>query len=621
MSPDPFDERELSASPADATSALRDRLRVRLNVFDVAPAPTPTLAPPPCAPAPAPRQSLPPMLLQPPQPPPLLLQPPIPSLGGQIFIPAGVEQFQTATASVALLAHAQPHQHPQTQRDTSLFTTDLSVSAAPSLGGASIPYLGQPARSSGSQRVMQSRVVSAQPAEPVATKKRKRHPVRAFFSFLVVASLLGGAGFTSWYFLINKKVAWAQDVAPLATFVEETTHSKFIEDVPVTTLSVPEYEVKLGIDVLARSYSDADGHFGTLRAVGLVSGVPEPSMVGHIAAVAMTAFYSSADKTIYRMDGRTPAFDLATLRALTVALVDQNLNWSKDLATLTDAQQVGIRAAVDGVGAEVVRAMFAKDPQLEALVAYEVQSRTAAVGIAAEARPTYLTAVLGSYFFGAHTSPASKPDRLLAGIVMPSSDAPMFDPSRSSTNAAVDVPRPNSGVGPRTLGMQFWYLALLPRLGATDARAAALTWAGDSAVTTMIQGRACLAATISTLDAAANSTMTSALQRWAQSLPISSSAVISNDPSTLIKVSVCEPTEPSTQVTGPADATLLYSAPMREQDIGENLIRMGLPETQGPWSCAIAVLRTGGLANFVEGSTDPLQAEAMSNVLSYCKNA
>ncbi|MCX6542339.1 MAG: hypothetical protein NTX77_12160 [Actinobacteria bacterium] len=532
-----------------------------------------------------------------------------------------MEQFQTATASVALLAHAQPHQHPQTQRDTSLFTTDLSVSAAPSLGGASIPYLGQPARSSGSQRVVQSRVVSAQPAEPVAPKKRKRHPVRAFFSFLVVASLLGGAGFTSWYFLINKKVAWAQDVAPLATFVEETTHSKFIEDVPVTTLSVPEYEVKLGIDVLARSYSDADGRFGTLRAVGLVSGVPEPSMVGHIAAVAMTAFYSSTDKTIYRMDGRTPAFDLATLRALTVALVDQNLNWSKDLATLTDAQQVGIRAAVDGVGAEVVRAMFAKDPQLEALVAYEVQSRTAAVGIAAEARPTYLTAVLGSYFFGAHTSPASKPDRLLADIVMPSSDAPMFDPSRSSSNAAVDVPPPNSGEGPRTLGMQFWYLALLPRIGATDARAAALTWAGDSAVTTTIQGRACLAATITTLDAAANSTMTSALQRWAQSLPISSSAVISNDPSTLIKVSVCEPTEPSTQVTGPADATLLYSAPMREQDIGENLIRMGLPETQGPWSCAIAVLRTGGLANFVEGSTDPLQAEAMSNVLSYCKNA
>jgi len=621
VAPDPFDERELSTSPldssatADATSALRDRLRVRLNVVDAAPSLTPTLPPTPFVPAPP--QSLPAML----PPPPPLLPPPVARVGGQIFIPAGVDQFPVATGSLAVLSQPQPQLRPHVENNPSILAADQSVAVAPSLGGTSLPYLGQPTRPSGPQRVVQSRVVSAQLAEPPAPKKRKRHPVRAFFSFLVVASLLGGAGFTSWYFLINKKVAWAQDVAPLATFVEETTHSKFIEDVPVTTLSVPEYEVKLGIDVLARSYSDADGHFGTLRAVGLVSGAPEPSTVGHIAAVAMTAFYSSADKTIYRMDGRTPAFDLATLRALTVALVDQNLGWSKNIATLTDAQQVGIRAAVDGVGAEVVRAMFAKDPQLEALVAYEVQSRTAALGIAAEARPTYLNAVLGSYFFGAHTSPASKRGRLLADLVVPSSDAPMFDPSRSSTNVAIKVPPPNSSATPQTLGMQFWYLTLLPSLGASDARAAALAWAGDTAATTTSEGRACLAASIATLDAAGNSAMTSALQRWAQSRPASSAAVISNDASNLIKVSVCEPTEPTIQVTGPADATLLYSAPMREQEIGANLIRMGLPETQGAWSCAIAVLRTGGLPNFVEGSTDPLQAEAMSNVLSYCKNA
>ncbi len=675
MSSDHYDESELSAlrtgtpvdasAAVDATNALRDRLRLRLTVNNMTPGTT-LLSPEPVRNEPGERvwnsvlESLSTSLhttgsqqtvtsSQPLAAHPFMQQPltspaqamqstpqsgysrqpldmhygsapthqhaSVHTAGGQIFVPAGVVEYPDAHGNVALLAPSQP------QVDSSLYISGPNTIVAPNIGGTGVPYLGQPVRPASPQRVVASRVAAAQISAQAMRQKKKRHPFRAFFSFLVVASLLAGAGFTGWYFLIKKKVTWTDEVLPLATFVEDTTHAKFVENVGVTTLSVPEYEVKLGIDVLARSYIDPDGSFATLRAAGLVSGVPAPSEVGHLAAVTMTAFYSSNDKTIYRLEGGTPAFELATIRALTVALADQESGWSKNSGTLTDAQNVGIRAAVDGVGVEVVRARFRRDPQLEGLVAFEVQARTTAAGIVTSAAPTYLNAVLGSYFFGAHASPAPAPDHLMAAVYTPGSDAPLFDPSRSSTSPATVVASPTAGATARTLGMQFWYLVLLPAIGAADARTAALTWTGDSSVTTTTDGHSCLAANVSTTSAAEQATLAAALGRWAATRPASSAALIATPVENLVNVSVCEPLEPSSQPIGPVDATLLYSASSQEGAAAANLVRLGLPETQGAWSCAIAMVRGGALPNFVEGSADPVQAAAMSNVLTYCKTA
>jgi hypothetical protein len=665
------DSRADTSAAVDATSALRDRLRLRLTVHNVVPVqpgalaepargepgervwnsvleslstslhsvngstpsvpneitPPPIIAPPhisqpvPIQPSipvtqqllPSPSFSPQPLNMQQASGSPAHQQPSLHAVGGQIYVPAGLTDYQPVDGNVALLTGPP-------QVDPSLFISGPTSIVTPNIGGTGVPYLGQPIRPAGPQRVVPSRIASAQlPAQPV--HQRKRHPFRAFFSFLVVASLLAGAGFTGWYFLIKKKVTWSEDVTPLATFVEDVAHTKFVENVPVTTLSVPEYEVKLGIDVLARSYSDANGNFDTLRAVGLVSGVPSPSEVGHLAAVTMTAFYSPGDRTIYRIDGTTPAFELGTLRALSAALADQKTDWSKGLAALTDAQRVGIRAAVDGVGAEVVRAKFKQDPQLEGLVAFEVQARTTAVGVAADKRPTYLNAVLGSYFFGAHASPAPTPDHLLSGIYIPGSDAPLFDPSRSSTAPAVLPPAPIVGSVQRTMGLQFWYLVLLPAIGAVDARSAALTWTGDSLVTSTTDGHACIAANISTPSATEQAALAAAIGRWAQTRPVSSAIQVSSLPDNVVGLSACEPAEPTAQPTGPGDATLLYSTPLQEESVGADLIRLGLPQTQGAWSCAIAMVRFGALPNFVEGSTDPAQAEAMAKVLDYCKTS
>ncbi len=679
MSSDHRDESELNAlrtdaradspEPFDATSALRDRLRLRLTVHNVVPGPR-SLPPDPVhnepgervwnsvleslstslhstspSPLPSPVMSTPSVgfaqpgdaqsVLRAPAPHPqtsgfsplplntsqsygglpTLQQASVHSVGGQIYVPAGLADYQPGDGNVGLLTQARPTIEP------SLYVSGATSVVTPNLGGgAAAPSLGLPVRPVAPQRVVQSRIAAA-PLQAQQPRKKKRHPFRAFFSFLVVASLLAGAGFTGWYFLIKRKVTWSEDVTPLAAFVEQESHAKFVENVPVTMLSVPEYEVKLGIDVLARSYSDPDGSFETLSAVGLVSGVPSPSEIGHIAAVTMTAFYSPKDRIIYRMAGGTPAFEIGMLRALSIALADQKTDWSKGIEALTDAQRVGIRASVDGVAAEVVRAKFKQDAQLEALVAYEVQARSNSVGSTADNRPTYLNAVFGSYFFGAHSSPSSAEDRLLAGVYTPGSDAPLFDPARSSTAPAVVPPSPSLGSTPRTMGMQFWYLVLLRALGADAARAAALTWTGDSVVLSSTDGHSCVAANVATPSATEQAALAAALGRWATTRPTSSAVQISTTIENVVSLSSCEPVEPTTQPVGPAEATVLYSAPLREENVGADLIRLGLPQTQGAWSCAISMVRLGALPNFVAGSSDPAQAEAMSKVLDFCKSA
>lgn len=639
----------------DATNALRDRLRLRLTVHNVVPGlRTPALesAPneqgervwnsvleslstslnavdtsrPPALPAlpnvqvPAiPQPSISPLFS--PQPLPIQQtslrstahqQASVHAVGGQIYVPAGLTEYQPVLGDVALL--------PQGEDDvnSSLYLLESTSIVAPNVGGTGMPFLGQPVRPVMPQRVAQSRITHV-PLPVQHVSKKKRRPFRAFFSLLVVASLLAGAGFTGWYFLIKKKVVWSEDIAPLAAFVEQTTHAKFVENVPVTLLSVPEFEVKLGIDVLARSYSDPDGSFGTLRAVGLVSGTPAPSEVGHIAAATVTSFYSAPDRVIYRIAGTTPAFEMAMLRSLSVAIADQKTDWSKGTAALTDAQRIGIRATVDAVGAEVVRARFKQDSELEGLVAYEVQARINAGRVASESRPTYLNAVLGSYVFGARASPVPSSDHLLSGIYVPASDAPMFDPIRSSASPATGTPSPGLGRLPRTLGMQFWYLVLLPTVGPVHARLAALTWTGDSVVTSTTEGRSCLAANVATSGNAEQAVFSDAMTRWAATRPASSAALVSSPVQNVVGLSVCEPAEPTSQPVGPGDASLWYSAPLLEENVAAELVKRGLPATQSAWSCAISFARNGAVPNFIVGSTDQAQADALSNVLNYCK--
>ncbi|CAB4879725.1 unannotated protein [freshwater metagenome] len=547
---------------------------------------------------------------QPLAPPPVSPTPQVQHHTGQIYVPENTDDYASTNGSASASTNG--------NGDSPRLPTSMPT---PRLSTPVVPYLGQPARTAPTQRVVPSLVVANATRTP-RPLQRRRHPFRAFLSFLVVASLLGGASFTGWYFLIKNKVTWSQELDPLAAFVEKVAHAEFVDNVSVVALSAPEYEVKLGIDVLSRSYMDPDGSFGTLRAVGLVSGTPSPSEIGRQVAATITAFYSPADRTVYRVDGTTPVFEVSLLRALTVALADQSTGWSSNVDTLSDAQRVGVRASVDFAGANVVLAKFAADPQLRSLWNAETQARSTALGLPADSHPTYLGAVLGSYAFGATTSPAPSPENPLAGITVPPSDAALFDPARGSRAVPVSASVSPSAATSRTLGMQFWYLVLLPALGPTEARAAAMLWAGDAVVTTVSAGRACVNAQVATTSPEAQAALFAPLSLWAQTRPASSAAAVTNQAGNVVAVSVCEPIEVTTQVvSADSDTMLPYTAAATEVQFGDELIRMGLPVAQGAWTCAVLAYRQGVLPAFVRGSNDQAQADVMLNVLSFCRSS
>ena len=550
---------------------------------------------------------------------PTPLPPPPPgwgeAAGRQIYVPAGVGETSAAYGNRAW----PPNESPMV---SSYMSAPQAVAGA--VGGMGVPYLGQPTRVPSAQRVVSSRFVDTMQAPAPTPRRSSRHPIRTLLSTLVVVSLLGGAAFTGWFFLIKNKVVWAADVEPLAAFVEQQTHAKFTSNVPVETLTAPEYEVKLGIDVLSRSYVDASGDFGTMQAVGVVSQAPAPGEVGHLAAAVMTAYYKPEKQTIYRLDGNTPLFDLAMLRALSAALADQRTGWFRDSALVSDAQRVGIRATVDRVGSYVVASKMRLDPQVGSLAEVELTARTDAVGITADTRPTYVNAALGSYLFGAASSPTTDPARPLRGVFVPTSDAVLFDPARGATEPVATVAPPGAATAEaplRTLGMQFWYLVMLPVVGPGYARAGALNWIGDSSLTSQVEGRSCLSANIATANEVDQALLTDLLTRWATSRPASSGATVTPAAGGLINVSVCEPAEPTIQSVGPSDGTLLYSAALQESSVGYDLIRLGLARTQQAWTCSIGLVRNGAVPGYVTGSTDAVQLAEMSAILSQCPAA
>ena len=134
------------------------------------------------------------------------------------------------------------------------------------------------------------------------------------------------------------------------------------DSIPVTTLSVPEYEVKLGLEVIAGTYPDAAGTYSMMRAVGLLAGDPVAADVGHVQAAVWTAFYSSADHAVYRLDGTTSVAQASMIVALTRALADQELQWADGNVALTDSQRIGMMVRVSGVARYVLLTKFERSP-------------------------------------------------------------------------------------------------------------------------------------------------------------------------------------------------------------------------------------------------------------------
>ncbi len=508
----------------------------------------------------------------------------------------------------------------------------------------SIPVLGQPSRAAASARPAQALldqtgpVTSAGANESNGKKsqkrskksnsstaqnqrhgKKKRRPFRAFLAFIVVAGLLGGAAYAGWYYFLRNKVSWTEDVEPLASFVETNLQSEFTDNVAIETLPVPEYEVKLGIEVLSHSYADADGGLTALRAVGLAGPTDNPSEAGRIVAAVRTSFYDPVGQTIYRLEGSTPVHEYGMIRSLAAALIDQQFAWSTDFGTLTNSQQVGVLAVVGSIAGQVADARAGGNAQNSA--GAEQVSRLQAVSFEGDQIPLYVRTAMWVDLFSIVGYPLPPAGQPLEGLVLPVDDAVVFDLTRESVTPSVTVPAPvSSAPATTTMGMQFWYQAMVPALGAVAAHDAALLWAGDSTAVTKVNNFACITSNIATASEANQAALSAALMQWSQTRPVSSAAVVSSQPASIIAVSMCEPAEGGTDALG--DATVLQFAfrASNESDVAQALLTLGLPDTRPAWNCAVLARRNGALADYTPGTVDPVVVAAMNDIVRFCSS-
>ncbi|MCU1399013.1 MAG: hypothetical protein JWN62_2122 [Acidimicrobiales bacterium] len=453
---------------------------------------------------------------------------------------------------------------------------------------------------------------------------RHGHPVRTLFRFVLVVGLLGGAGYAGWYKFVRKQIVWAEDVRPSATFVEHAVDGHFAQTVPVVTLPAPEYEVALGVNALSRLDPTNEAlDLLDFRAVGLLRGAPSAASVGHLLAPSTTAFYDGRTASIYRLDGATSTFQTGLLRALTVAIVDQHVHFTRTMTTLSASQRMGYWAMIDGAAAQVVAAKRLTDPTLAAVEATDLQARLDAAGVDQGDIPWYLSGIVGAADVADARSGATSSAGLLTGLVPPRNDAVFFDPAQSSgplvpAPAAPSVP-PNGEV----LGMEFWYDAMVPTLGLDAARNAALLWTADDSSTSLVDGQACIRSTIRTATVETEAMFAQVLHDWAATRPASSAASVrpATDGTPSVVLSMCEPTDgeqaaPSGSIV---DMHVFFQRSATERAVLERVSELAAPGATVIPACVVAATRNGAIGNLDVLSTEPVQVTSLSNVAAFCK--
>ena len=484
---------------------------------------------------------------------------------------------------------------------------------------------------------------------------QKGHAIRTFFVIVIVLGLLGGAGYVGWHKYLRKSATWASDLQPTAAFVEKTLHRSFDKTVPVVTLLPQDYQLEVTKNVLHRLYPNptVGSDLGTgavaaagltagpavdslaMRAVGLV-GDTVPDAVGPILAARTTSFYDGAGKTIYRMDGTTALFQVDMIRSMSTALIDQDIDFSGASAKLSDAQRIGMFAVIDGIANHVVRAKFSATPSLEPSMVYELQKRMDG-RLTDSATPLYLFAYLSSYEQGATGFTEASPDNPLAGLRIPSSDAPVFDPARAdaapvvaSTSKAAPTasvkatPGSSAALSPstRSLGMEFWFEALVPTIGVESARQAALLWTGDSSNPSVLDGKACISSTVTTADPAAQARLLAVMTQWATTRPQTSVATAVAAPPTGVTISMCEPVDPLAVPEGkPDEMKTLFDHADGERAVLARAEDLGLPDTAAPRACFVTAYRSGSITNYDPASNAADMIAKMTNVILFCKGA
>ncbi|MEP7046667.1 MAG: hypothetical protein ABI949_08315, partial [Ilumatobacteraceae bacterium] len=362
------------------------------------------------------------------------------------------------------------------------------------------------------------------------SRKPKRHLLRSFMTLVVLFGLLAGGAFAAKKYLLHQP-KWSVELKPLADGVARTRDLQYKEAVEITELPVADYARRLAATPAVTTADKAPAW----RALGLLTGELDLEAVGRQALNDSPAFYDPATKTIVVSSDLAPyehLYRFAIRRALTMALLDQQYDWSTRVAAASPAVALGIRATIDGDALRVANTLAADDApdQLAPELFTFVQGHGNTVS------PSQFAATLagraGVAMRPTISSMANDPVALAAlELSTPGSDAVLDVTGGSST-----VVSPTGAQG-----MTFWYYVLASRIDDTQAWSAALRWSGDTLATSTGSTSQCVDATVAAPDADGAALMLGAFQAWAAAAPVESTTTVTPVDGNQVAIRACDP--------------------------------------------------------------------------------
>ena len=431
--------------------------------------------------------------------------------------------------------------------------------------------------------------MQAMPGAPKARSGRSRSAVGLLLKLAVLAGLIVGGVYAAKKYVLAPK--WQEDVKVFADDVAERRGLEWHEAVQVEVLPRSEYSLRLAQSILGVEADGAAALGAEWRAMGVAEGTVDLAAIGTAAVADQPAFYDAGSGTIYQLDGLSPELrGVALSRALTMALLDQEFDWSDQAAPIEPGRAVAIRSLFDGdataLQAEATRGVLSDLAQIA-----QVSDELAALRreSAAAATSPYAVTLVGAAaatapLFHSQITPAQRTSLEQVAIL---SDAAVFDGARprSSTPVNLDI------AGSKSVGMLYWYYALAGRIGSDAAWAAAVHWNGDATTVIQSANSVCVTSTIALVDQAGQLAMFGALGQWAQLAPIAASTTVSLVGDDRIDVRSCDPGASADTIRS-TDLRTFGGAPYELGVVGA-MLAGGLADTDEARACVVNSLRSG----------------------------
>ncbi len=367
-------------------------------------------------------------------------------------------------------------------------------------------------------------------AQRKTKRKPKRHLFRSFITLVLLFGLLAGGAFAAKKYLLHPPT-WSAELKPLADAVATTRGLEFEQAVDVTSLPVADYAKRLAESAIGSGTDRAP----TWRALGILNGDLDFEAIGRQALNDSPAFYDPTTKTIFVSNDLQPQAHLyrfAMHRAMTMALLDQQFEWSTRLVTATPAAALAIRATIDGDALAVANSLAASDSPEQ--LAPELLAFVQGHGITV-APSQYAATTIG------RAGVAMRPT--IVSMAGDSVGIAALEQATPGDDSVLDLGRPTATVASPagTQGMMFWYYVLAGRIDDGQAWTAVTHWTGDSILTSTGSANQCVDAKVAANDPDGAAVLLAAFETWAAAAPAESTTTVVPIEGNQVAVRACDP--------------------------------------------------------------------------------